>query len=214
MVNRLICDFENVGKIYIIDNNSQYQPLLDFLERIRYHPSNLVEVISLKTNNGPRGAWSYAWSRETEYYIVSDCDLDISECPSNTLKQLYLTLQNYPDIIKTGLSLRIDDLPESEVLLKTVIAGEKTHWEKKVDDIGFEAPIDTTFHMCRPGLNFVYEPAIRLKPPYSARHLPWYIQLGDISEEELVYFKLLPNTHKKGLSWSTYVSDNKKLFGI
>lgn len=213
MVNCLICDFENVNRIYIVDNQSQRPDLLDFLGKIKYHPSDMVEYIPLERNAGPRGAWNYAWNRETEYYVVSDCDLDISECPSDALRVMYKTLQKYQELIKVGLSLRIDDLPESEGIQSTLI-NEKSHWTKKVDDIGFEAPIDTTFHMCRPNVNFFYEPAIRLSPPYSARHLPWYIQPGNISEEEALYFSLLPTTHKKGLSWSTYVSDNKKLFGV
>ena len=51
----------------------------------------------------------------------------------------------------------------------------------------FVAPVDTTFAAYRPGEPFGKKPAVRTGHPYLARHLAWYVDTGNLTEEESYY---------------------------
>jgi hypothetical protein len=53
----------------------------------------------------------------------------------------------------------------------------------------YKAPIDTTFAMYRPGLGHQNGNSLRSAPPYTARHLPWYQDFANLSEEDEYYVK-------------------------
>ena len=155
----------------IVDNASSYPPLLDYLARVD------VDVIRLPEHLGKHAPWLSGLVPHDGWYAATDPDLDLSGCPTDLFVVMREVLEAHPWAIKAGTSLAIDDLPAS-AWRDDVITWENQFWQDRVDDRCFNAPIDTTLAVYRPGRAFDpanwLGPAIRLDRPYTARHLPWY----------------------------------------
>ena len=169
----------------IIDNNSDYPPLLEF-----YANRCPYRVIRMQENYGHMVVWQTGLLSQlgiTGPYIVTDPDLDLSGIPGDWLTVLEAGLKKYPEYDKCGFSLEINDVKN----LGT-INWEKPFWDHPLDSMYFNAPIDTTFALYRsPKFSFN---SIRTNRPYTARHLPWYWnQVKDLPPDEQHYY----NTQKQ-----------------
>jgi hypothetical protein len=178
----------------IVDNASSYPPLT------RWYDSMPCQIVRLTENIGPRAPWfvfdQFVIDSERPY-VVTDCDLDLSDVPDDALDVLEFGLVEHSDVIKVGLSLRIDDVPDEYRFKKQVLGREMPFWKNRRGRF-FEADIDTTFAMYRPNTGWGgYGPALRADRPYTAKHVPWY--LIEHSEEDSYYFRHL-NT--AGIFWS------------
>lgn len=189
-----LLQIKNVKPI-IIDNASTYQPLLEWYKNCP------VEVIRLDYNGGANVAWishiCYTHFK-SDYYGVSDIDIipDV-DCPLDAIDRMVECLNSLPFIEKVGFSLKIDDLPDNE-LTRGVIDWERKYWKKNTPPWGYNAAIDTTFAIHRIG-QILHKnssgrsngghsnQAIRLYPPYTAKHLPWYVESGLLTEEDKFY---------------------------
>lgn len=162
--------------IYILDNASDDPVLIEYLKRLKY------EVYFLEKNWGHHVLWDCGLFDdiiENQYYVLTDPDiLPIDECPSDYIEIFYKILQKYPQKTKVGFSLKIDDLPESYIFKYDIIRFESFYWERKLpfEKVIYDAPIDTTFALYRPGKIAVkkFFDGIRCGYPYIARHLGWY----------------------------------------
>ena len=187
-LNNLVAWLERAGQgeIYLVDNNSTYPPLLDYLEASNH------QVIRLGRNIGHRSPWisgSVQRIARGRHYVVTDPDVIPDEqCPIDALDHLRSVLDRYPEKHKAGLGLRIDDLPDHYPLAADVVAWEQRFWATELSPGLFDAPIDTTFAMYRP---LPHRPsdslAIRTGAPYVARHMPWYSDPENLSEDERYY---------------------------
>lgn len=178
--------------IHIVDNNSTYPLLLEYLKLSKH------DVCIMDKNYGHLVVWTcgkFGDILNNKHYIVSDCDiLPIEECPLNITEYFLNVLKEYKDITKVGFSLKIDDLPAHFIYRDNVIDGEIKFWEKTKGKGLFDAPIDTTFALYRPGIypdNKNWWKSIRTDYPYVARHLPWYLDPSIINEEDLYYQKTI-----------------------
>ena len=178
----------------LVDNASDYQPLLNWYATCPY------EVVHLGENVGHHAPWlrvippagGFVRKYGSAYYVVTDCDLDISECPQDVLCVLREPFGWARGMIKSGLSLMIDDLPEWQ----SSVRGWESRWWKKplADGRFYDALIDTTFAMydCRTprktAMTVVGVPAARSAPPYQARHMPWYLDGDNLDDENRHYF--------------------------
>jgi hypothetical protein len=173
--------------IYIIDNNSSYPPLLEYYKTCPY------PIFRLDKNVGYMALWKtdiYKFFIK-DYYVYTDSDVvPIEECPDDFMEFFIQTLKMNINAEKVGFSLKIDDLPNSFLEKEKVIEWEKKYYEIKAGDMLYEATIDTTFALYRPfmkkevtHIHLSYRTAF----PYSARHLPWYIDSLNLSEEEKYY---------------------------
>ena len=83
--------FDNVGDIIIVDNNSTYEPLLE------WYATNPCEVIRLNENMNQSAPWliGIPFDRKYEYYVVTDPDLDLSNVPKDCLNVLKEKLEKY-----------------------------------------------------------------------------------------------------------------------
>ncbi len=190
MVDRLVtCD--DVGPITIVDCDSTYPPLLDWYE-------NRCPVTVIRAENlGNQAPWRYL--DNSTPYLVSDADLNLDGVPRDFVTRLSAALDRYPNCVKAGLSLAIDDLPDDSPVKARVIAHESQFWSSKLDDQHFDAAVDTTLALYRAGRGWSgYAPAIRLAPPYTARHVPWYLTPGQVGDDWLHYFSRLKPT---GIVW-------------
>lgn len=204
-LERLITWLEVAGykNIHIVDNASVYPPLLDYLRKSTHH------VHRMDRNYGHRVVWDcgqFDAILQNEFYAVTDCDvLPVEDCPAHAVGHFYQVLQQYPNHTKVGFSLKIDDLPDCYSFKQNVIKWENQFWNKTIVDGLFEAQIDTTFALYRPGIypkDSRWWNAIRTDHPFTARHLPWYQDSSSLSEEERFYQSQLP---PKSTHWS--VSD-------
>ena len=187
--------------IYIIDNNSTYPPLLEYYENCKY------PVFRLNQNIGHLAIWKTDIYRQfvSDYYVYTDSDVvPIEECPDDFMDVFLTALRADKKLQKVGFSLKIDDLPDTFKDKNKVIEWEKKFFERKASPMFYRASVDTTFALYRPGMKggASYLKMYRSDYPYQARHLPWYIDSKNLSEEEAFYISSAStSTHwTKGLS--------------
>lgn len=178
---------ESVGQreIWLCDNDSTYPPMVEFLQTTKHH------VFRNNFNLGKRAPWLCGLVPELghdRFFIVTDPDvIPTDHCPKDVLPFFKRCLEEHPETDLVGFSLKIDDLPDHYRHKKSVIAWESQFWEEKVGKYLYRAPIDTTFAMYRPGLGHRSGNALRSAPPYEARHMPWYQDSKNLTEEETFY---------------------------
>jgi len=193
MYNRLtwaktLCEFiEGCGhEVILMDNGSTYQPLLDWYSNCPYK----IHFMGNGVYN--RGLWDSGLVGDEKNYILTDPDLDLSSVPKDFAEKLKQGLYNNPDVMKCGLSLKIDDLPQNDYT-KEIISWEKKWWEKPQDKNGFYmSDLDTTLALydserTKKFYNDGFFLAVRSPMPYVARHLPWYNTPENVTEEERYY---------------------------
>jgi hypothetical protein len=173
-------------RLVLVDNASTYPPLVEYLDKTSH------SVVRLPENLGPhRSVWETGVVGRFaggEHYVVSDGDVVPDDaCPGDAVDFLLWALRRYPGYVKAGLGLRIDDLPSHYSLAKQVRKWEGRYWLRPLPKGLFEAPVDTTFAVYRPGEEFRLAPSLRSGAPYLARHTPWYSDSSQRTEEEQYY---------------------------
>lgn len=192
---RQIMQLDGVGPGQLIDNASTYPPLLEWFKDPGFWPAWFG--IYRWPNSGPRAACRLVnelreqWTKlSVEYYATTDSDIDLDGVPANVLQVAAEILRTKPEIVKVGLALRLDDLPDTKPA-RLARAAEEKHWQNEIEihirsfDLAlqacpsvtaYRADIDTTFAVYRlnPPWDGSYGPSIRLAGRYQARHLPWY----------------------------------------
>ena len=175
-------------KIYIIDNLSTYPPLLDFYKKTKY------TVFRLDKNVGHEALWKTHLNMlfVNNYYIYTDPDIiPIELCPLNFINYFIEILNKYPEYTKIGFGLKIDDLPDYYQRKNEVILWENQYWTDEIEKGIYKARTDTTFALYRPGIMFQqWDRTLRTGYPYIARHLPWYVDTSNPTEEESYFRKI------------------------
>lgn len=206
----LIDSLEERGyrNIIIIDNKSTYPPLLDYYSTLQY------EILFLEQNLGYLSLQKidlYKKLRKS-YFVYTDSDVvPLEECPADFLKYFLAILRTRFWVSKVGFSLKIDDLPDYYDKKNQVIQWEKQFYQKKCGN-DYEALIDTTFALHKPysliSTRGIFK-MIRTAAPYQARHMPWYNNSLDMTDEELFYI----NNVEIGTHWSKGLAvENKSFF--
>jgi hypothetical protein len=177
-----------VQRIVFVDNASTYGPLRDYLARTSH------EVVQLTENLGQLAPWLSGtierMTGEHEFFVETDPDVVPDEdCPLDALEYLFDVVYTYPEFVKAGLGLRIDDLPAGYRHAEAVRRWESRFWEEEFRPGLYVAPVDTTFAMYRPRTGTTMVPALRTGPPYVARHMPWYAQGRRPSREDRYYLR-------------------------
>lgn len=182
--------FENIN---IIDNNSNYEPLLEYLNELS------LNVVRLKENLGHLALYKCGLFDEvikSQYYILSDPDvIPIEECPDDFLDIFYSFLERNKEYTKVGFSLKLDDLPDHYEPKQTVLEWESKFNDEKIkfkykDIQMYRSIVDTTFALYRPNIHCDQKKwwsAVRSVYPYQARHLAWYENTQNPTEEDIFY---------------------------
>ena len=179
----------------IIDNNSSYEPLLDW-----YATDCDYELIRLTENSGHHAPWNQScitWGHThrarfgSNYYAVTDPDLNFTGVPWDLFDQLQKGFHVLPQAIKIGIGLRIDDIPEHS--RERVHRCEGSYWTRPATAEFWHAPVDTTLALYRASTNHSLAmdlgvPTLRTNAPYVARHLPWYWRKEELNDEQRYYF--------------------------
>ena len=211
MIKNTVEQVQRLGCVpVIVDNASTYPPLLEWYSEVRYNVVRLGDSCQGKFPH--RNVWTYVlpsisifqhrWN--TDYYVVTDPDLDLSDLPSDTLEKLKIGL-NKGLVHKCGLSLEISNChPEWQ---DKVVAWERQFWDSPVyynEQIYYSAPIDTTFALYNIYNAFdlltysCHAKALRIGFPYSVMHIPWHVGKADWTEEDKYYYEHM----NKAISWT------------
>jgi hypothetical protein len=192
MLKSLIASLEQRGysNIYIIDNCSTYPPLLEYYKSAKYN------VFFLERNIGMKALWiSGIYKRfKNNYFVYTDPDiLPIVECPDDFLLHFLEIFKKHKLARKIGFSIKIDDLPECNLLKDEIISCEGGFFDYPENESLYRAPIATTFALYRPygKINHAnnYIKIYRTAFPYMARHLPWYSDYRNPDDEERYYLE-------------------------
>jgi GT2 family glycosyltransferase len=189
----------NMKHIVFIDNDSSYPRLLNYYEQTPY------QVLRLYRNTGHTAPWSLGIARVLVphgFYIVTDPDvIPTEECPSDFMEHFLGLHEQFAAYQKVGFGLRIDDLPDNYPLKRPVIEWESQFWKQTLAPEIYEAGVDTTFAVYKPfTYSYMLHPSIRTGKPYVARHLPWYHNPNDTTEED-IYYKF--RADRSVNSWNT-----------
>lgn len=193
-LKKLVAWLEKIGmkKIVFLDNDSSYKPLLDYYKKTPY------QVLPLLRNIGHTAPWSLGITRiltPDEYYVVTDPDvIPVDDCPEDVIKHFLDIHMRHLGYQKVGFGLKIDDLPDFYPLKKSVVKWEKQFWQTALEPDVYDAPLDTTFALYKPATyHYFLAPSIRTGGKYTARHLPWYVNPQQTSDEE-EYYRLRANS--------------------
>jgi hypothetical protein len=173
------------SNITIIDNASTYPPLLDWYDEFKKD----ISIIRNPTNLGP---WTFFYGGnyndvKEEYYIYSDADLELNpKMPYNWQEIMIEHINKYDK--KASLALRLDDIPDSYEFKNNIIDHQSVCWyDTGIPDL-YGAITDMTFSMDRKSKGHRYD-SMRLAGNFSCRHIPWYIDFNNISDEEMYYLQ-------------------------
>lgn len=173
--------------VTIVDNDSTYPPLLNYLADCP------VGVRMLGQNLGHLAPWEAEVVDHSDYYVVTDPDIvPVEGCPGNLFEVMQDVLDRHLSLVKVGVGLIIEDLPDHYALKRDVINWESNFWlyrfRESLHPELFDAPVDTSMAMYRPGTrSSQLTPACRLGYPYVARHLSWYMDSSNPTEEDIYY---------------------------
>lgn len=175
--------------LYVIDNASTYEPLLE------YYEMKGLRVFYLDTNVGYLALWRtrVGESFTHNHYVYTDPDIvPVPECPADFIGVFHELLTVVPDAQKVGFGLRIDDIPDHNPLKQSVVEHESRFWQRPLAENLYAASIDTTFALYRPrATGGWWLPALRTAGEYMARHLPWYEDPARPDEELSFYARVI-----------------------
>jgi len=173
----------------IIDNDSAYEPLLEYYEQL----DGKVKIYRTGKNLLSKALWCMPQAGRIVRppFVYTDSDVVPTEdCPDNLVEFLWDTAQHLGMPNKVGMSLKIDDIPDHYSQADKVRTWEAQNWSRpigKFRDVElYDAGIDTTFALY-PRFQWFDLAAVRVGAPYSARHLPWYMQSDCLTPEEQFY---------------------------
>lgn len=186
-----VARFERDGhrNLIVLDMGSTYPPMLRLLDSLPYPVRRCGAVPNPHL---------YVWTnpeilKGVGHYFYTDCDV-IPDAPANWDLALLSILDRYPKIQKAGLGLRLDDLPDCFHQKAEVLKWEAQFWQNELEPAVYHAEIDTTLALYRPGFrrhdviaNTDNPHSVRTGGRYVARHLPWYADSANPTEEYRYY---------------------------
>ena len=183
MVER-IKEYDGVGEIIIVDNDSTYPPLLE------WYATNPCRIERLDTNVGMGAPWVSGVVKELNGapYVLTDPDLGLEETPDDTLLYL-LDKLNTLQLDKVGLGLDWQIVEKKSPYYERLNLYEKSRWNKSPvkDDVYTEVQIDTTFALYNVDHYFIGGGSTTF--PYVARHYPWEFSIEEArNSEEFMYY--------------------------
>ena len=182
--------------ITVLDNDSQFPPLLEFYQSPAMDGIKLIRLQNL----GPEAFWRMDYHlHQPGRFIVSDSDIvPDAACPLDLVRKMHEVADRArfqpTGGAKVGPALRIDDLPACYAERDHMRECESDYWLRKYPENDcWNAALDTTMSLYQAGwLRWPLAdqggvPHVRLDFPYVARHVPWYSQSANLSEEERYY---------------------------
>lgn len=180
------------NKIYVVDNNSTYQPTLDY-----YWKNEEVEVHRYATNDFVGNLTHFLEKLDSEYYIISDPDISIHPTTPPNFLEIFKEIID-SGVHHVGFDLIYDDIPKWNPKAGWIAGDEKALHTSPFDFSydhqiysGWRAALDSTFVMFKKGGFSAPMPpenwnnSVRM---FKAFHLTWYLQKEHLNDEMKNYF--------------------------
>jgi len=171
----------NTKQIIIIDNESTYPPLLEWYDKVpkevevlRYHNEGHLALFGTGLVNRIEEDWCF----------YTDSDIQLNPNMPKDYQQIMLDLGLKYGMEKISLALDISDLPDWYMFKDQVIRNESRWWLDEVEKNVYRADTDTTFSLNKKVDQF---PSLRIAGDFTSKHMPWYLDLDNIDEEEQYY---------------------------
>lgn len=175
--------------LVLVDNDSTYEPTVEYLRQSPH------QVVFTGSNHGHHSPWVLGLLPEHGPFGLTDPDVcPVEECPTDWPEKMLGVLERHPSLIKSGFSLRIDNIPDHYQYKQDVLTHETQFWvgallEEWEDGTKVHhSAVDTTMAFYR-NRNTGWDiwPAARLGWPYTAEHLAWYVDSSNLLEDEVYY---------------------------
>jgi len=183
MVER-IKEYDGVGEIIIVDNDSTYPPLLE------WYATNPCRIERLNDNLGMGAPWVSEVVKKLNGapYVLTDPDMGLEDTPDDTLLYLFDKL-NSLQLDKVGLGLDWQIVEKKSPYYERLNLYEKSRWSNSpvIDGVYTEVQIDTTFALYNVDHYFIGGGSTTF--PYVARHYPWEFSIEEArNSEEFMYY--------------------------
>jgi hypothetical protein len=183
MVER-IKEYDGVGEIIIVDNDSTYPPLLE------WYATNPCRIERLNDNLGMGAPWVSEVVKQLNGapYVLTDPDMGLEDTPDDTLLYLFDKL-NSLQLDKVGLGLDWQIVEKKSPYYERLNVYEKSRWSNSpvIDGVYTEVQIDTTFALYNVDHYFIGGGSTTF--PYVARHYPWEFSIEEArNNEEFMYY--------------------------
>jgi hypothetical protein len=183
MVER-IKEYDGVGEIIIVDNDSTYPPLLE------WYATNPCRIERLNDNLGMGAPWVSEVVKQLNGapYVLTDPDMGLEDTPDDTLLYLFDKL-NSLQLDKVGLGLDWQIVEKKSPYYERLNVYEKSRWSNSpvIDGVYTEVQIDTTFALYNVDHYFIGGGSTTF--PYVARHYPWEFSVEEArNSEEFMYY--------------------------
>jgi len=194
-------------EIVIIDFGSTYEPTLEYLrnlerEGIKIHwGERMLRKVDVD-RPVQKAVGDYFKNHPASNYVVTDPDIALDNVRGNVLEVYACLLEKFPSIPIVGPMMRIDDMPDYYPCKESVINWEvnlNSRGLRNVHHIRYKGKIvkyishtrlDTTFRMNRAGTLWKRSKrAFRVLPPYGARHLDWYLDPKNLTQDHKYYME-------------------------
>ena len=197
-------------KIIICDQGSTFKPTVEFIKKLGTNGAkvywrgqvNKGKAINLARDNFGinENIQDYFKSHPKSNYVITDPDIFLDNVNGDILEVYAHLLKTMPQINVVGPMLRIDDIPEYYPLREKLLtrSRHRKFHSAKVHIANYRegqikyifAKIDTTFGMYRAGSQWYrLQEGIRTFAPYWAKHLDWYIDPKDLTEDQKYYMR-------------------------
>jgi hypothetical protein len=170
-------------EIWIIDNDSTYPPLLDWYNNLpsqvkvfKYHNVGHLALFSTGLINEVQEDWC----------IYTDSDIQLNEKMPKNYQEIMLDYAKRLKCDKIALSIDVSDIPDHYHLKEQVIYNERFWWSNEVEPNVYKADTDTTFCLIKKVDQFS---SFRLAGDFTCKHVPWYIDIDNLDEEEKYYIE-------------------------
>lgn len=205
-----------LNNFIICDNNSTYQPMIDYLNEL----SKTDRVVMFDQNLGPR---IFAERQEflsvlPEYFILSDPDLIFNDdLPKNFISKMKRIIDTY-NVSKAGFAIDIEKTKDKFFNHNQVQIWEGRYWSNHInlyperDDIFF-APIDTTFCLYKKSVliqelkKVNYEttlvPSVRIAGRFTCQHMGWWKD-QPVPQDEMDFYN-------QTQTWASTYNEKKRL---
>lgn len=199
------------NNIIIIDNQTTYQPTLDWYKSSGLNVFyNNIDATLYDTGTFYRLAFELNHPIFSEivkdYYVFTDSDVVPQESAPDNFIECMINVCKETQLHKVGLALQIDDLPDTS-FSQHIKAVEANYWCNKFHHELYEiwhAGVDTTFAVYAPNskplLNCY---VLRMAGDFTAKHMPWYYDINNMPADEYYYLEHLQDN--KGPAYSPQV---------
>ena len=176
--------------IIILDNNSTYPPLLEYYKS--FQGDRRIRIIIFDQNLGFKSIWISGILEALNIntpYVYTDPDLvPIETCPKNFVQILLKILKKPQNIFvkKIGLGMPYKDITffNKDYCIKT----ESNYYDgTDISKNLYYCQVDTTLALYVNCRHYNLRFSMRTTGDLMARHLPWYFDYDNLSEDEQYY---------------------------